>query len=266
MTLTEGIELYLSSLRAAGMRAPTVRLRRQQLSRFAVQVGPRLVADVTVTHLEAWLSVQEWAPNTARSHRAALRGFFRWCERRGHVAASPAEDLPLGPTPRPNPRPVDDEAYRFALLVATDRERLMVRLAAEAGLRRGEVAQVHPERDLYEDLGGWSLIVHGKGGKVRHVPLKDDLARDLRRLPPGYAFPGQIDGHLSAQHVGVLVRRLLPERYSMHKLRTRFGTRAYAATKDLRAVQELLGHSSPATTQVYVAVSGQAMRDAVNAT
>lgn len=264
MTIIDAIALYLSSARASGMRPATVRLRGKQLHRFARQVGPRHVERVTIHDIEAWVAVQEWAPNTARSHRAALRVFFAWCAKRGIVDASPAEDMPLGPTPRPNPRPVDDAAYRFALQVAGRRERLMLRLAAESGLRRGEVAQVHT-RDLFEDLGGWSLVVHGKGGKVRHVPLKADIAAEIRTAEPGYLFPGQIDGHLSAQHVGVLVRRLLPGAYSMHKLRTRFGTRVYAATHDIRAVQELLGHSSPVTTQAYIQVPQDALRAAVNA-
>lgn len=264
MTTKQALELFLIHLAAIGMRAATVDLRRKQLARFARQVPGLLIADIDQETVEAWLAVQDWAPATRRSHLAALRTFFKWCVRRGYLTESPVEDIAQGPMPRPNPRPVDDEAYAFALAVADPRERLLLRLAAEAGLRRAEVAKVHA-RDIFRDLDGWSLIVQGKGGHVRYVPLKDDLARALRACGEGYIFPGNEDGHLSAAHVGVLVRRLLPVHFTMHKLRTRFGTRAYAATRDLRAVQELLGHASPATTQAYIQVPREAMRAAVEA-
>lgn len=63
-----------------------------------------------------------------------------------------------------------------ALRKATDGERLMLRLGAECGLRRFEIAKVH-SRDVMRDLVGWSLVVVGKGDKQRIVPIGDDLAR-----------------------------------------------------------------------------------------
>ena len=69
----------------------------------------------------------------------------------------------------------------------------------------------------------------------------------------GWLFPGQVDGHLSPDYVGTLLRRLLGRGYSAHTLRHRFASRAYAGTRDLLAVQNLLGHSKPETTQRYIA-------------
>lgn len=76
----------------------------------------------------------------------------------------------------------------------------------------------------------------------------------------GYLFSGQIDGHISPGHVGVLLSRLMPAGWSMHKLRHRYATRGYAGTGNLRAVQEALGHASVATTQRYTAVSSAQVR------
>ena len=122
---------------------------------------------------------------------------------------------------------------------------------------------VHPERDMFEDLSGWSLVVHGKGGKRREVPLLEDVARELRALGPGYAFPGEDDGHLSPRWVGTLIGRLLPGDYTMHKLRHRAGTLWHDQIGDLAVVQDLLGHADPKTTRVYVRVNAQRMREAV---
>lgn len=140
----------------------------------------------------------------------------------------------------------------------------MVRMARECGLRRGEIACGHSD-DLMPDLLGWALLVHGKGGKQRIVPVPDDLADALRRLPRGYFFPGRDNGHLSARWVGKLLTRLMPEGWSCHSLRHRFGTDALDESKNIRVVQELLGHAHVNTTQIYTAVDRSEMFAAVRA-
>lgn len=141
---------------------------------------------------------------------------------------------------------------------------LMVTLAARQGMRRAEIARVH-SGDLRPDLVGWSLLVHGKGGKDRLIPLADDVAALLLALPAGWVFPGRIDGHLSADHVGKLIARALPGRWTAHPLRHRFATTAYAGTRDLLAVQELLGHSRPETTRQYIQLPQDSLRAALKA-
>ena len=79
----------------------------------------------------------------------------------------------------------------------------------------------------------------------------------------GYAFPGADDGHLSPRWVGKIVAELLPGTATMHQLRHRFATRAYAVDRDVLTVQQLLGHASPATTQRYVVVPPEAGRRTV---
>ena len=113
------------------------------------------------------------------------------------------------------------------------------------------------------DLVGWSLLVHGKGGRERIVPLADDVAFLLRRRGDGFAFPGQDHGHLSAPRVGELVREALPGHWTAHTLRHHFATRTYAASRDLLAVQRLLGHAKPETTMAYVRVDVDTLRAAV---
>jgi integrase len=163
----------------------------------------------------------------------------------------------------PNPRPAPDQVYRPALAAAGRRERLILRLAADHGLRRGEIAVVH-SRDLVEDLDGWSLVVHGKGGRERLVPLLDDVAAELRSLPDGYAFPGRDGGHLSPRWVGRLVTRLLEGDWTTHKLRHRAATAWWEASgHDVLTVGELLGHADPKTTKLYVRVPTAHLRGIV---
>lgn len=261
------MEKYLNHLAAGGQSRHTIALRRAQLRRLSAYL-PCPLAEASTSLLEGYLGRSDLSNEYRRSLRAAMRGYYGYLQATGARLDNPAAQLPkIKPRP-PKPRPTPDLAYQRALKDATDVERLMLRLGAEAGLRRGEVAQVH-SRDLLDDLGGTSLLVHGKGGRQRLVPLTDSLAGALRSHfkthGPGFAFPGKDAGHLSAAYVGKRISRLLPDGVTMHSLRHRFATRVYAASADLLATQQLLGHASPSTTQLYVAVDGARLRSAVEA-
>lgn len=178
---------------------------------------------------------------------------------------SPALLLPkvAGDTPRPRPAP--DDVWRDLLAAAPPRERMMARLAGEAGLRRAEVAQCRLD-DLVMDRGGWALIVRGKGNKQRIVPVTDSLAREIRSYcQHGYLFPSPAGGHLNPKWVGAIISRLMPPGVTMHALRHRFSSRGYAQTRNIVAVSQALGHSSIATTQRYVAITRDEVRAVVEA-
>ncbi|SBS73755.1 Phage integrase [uncultured Mycobacterium sp.] len=260
----EAIQLWVEWLVAGGASTETIRLRRGIVRSVARQLGTLRPDDVTTEQLIALCARQKWSNDHRRGLRAALIAFYDWSLSNGAATTNPARGLPSVPESKPKPRPAPDRIWRELLDAADPRELLMARLAGEAGLRRGEVAKTHCE-DLIEDLMGWSLIVKGKGDKQRTVPITDALAEAIREylieyLIDGYLFPGQIDGHISPGHVGVLISRLMPDGWSMHKLRHRYASRGYAGTKDIRAVQEALGHASVATTQRYTAVSSREIR------
>jgi integrase/recombinase XerC len=207
-----------------------------------------------------------WKLETRRSERACVRGFFAWAYQTKRVPDYLGDELPKVRQPPAAPRPAPDIAWRRALLAADARTTLMLRLAAEAGLRRGEVAQVHT-RDLLEGVDGAQLLVHGTGQKQRVVPLSDPLAEAIRRRAAGgWLFPSSPDGgHLTPNYVGILVANVLPDGWTMHTLRHRFASRAYRGTRNLRAVQMLLGHASIATTERYTAVDDAEIRAAMTA-
>lgn len=261
-TWSAALSGWVAALRAAGRPETTITTRREHVRWLATWAGERSPWDLSTDDLTTWMGSRTWARETRRGVRSSLRGFYGWALGTGRCEVDPALPLPpIAPAP-PRPHPTPDTAYRAALLAAPPRERLILRLAAECGLRRAEVAVIH-SRDLVEDLDGWSLIVHGKGSRDRMVPLTPGLAVELRALEVGYAFPGDDDGHLSPRWVGKLVTRLLPEGWTMHSLRHRFATRAYAVGSDLLVVQQLLGHASPVTTRVYVQVPNDALRRTV---
>lgn len=225
-------------------------------------------ADLTFSQIVDICSSCNWSNEHRKGVRASLNSFYEFCVANGFAAHNPAAAMPRVPGDKPRPRPCPDDIWRELLDQAEPRERLMARLAGEAGLRRAEVAVCNIS-DLSRGYTSWELLVNGKGGKQRVLPLTDDLACEILRhaggRSRGYLFPGQIDGHISAHHVGKIISRLMPEGWSMHKLRHRFATRGFAGTGDIMAVRDALGHSSVATTQIYTAVAANGVRAVTDA-
>ena len=264
----DAVAQYLVALRAGGAREQTIGLRRSQLARIGrgVGVGPW---DVTGEQLVAWLGERDWSPETRRSHRSALRAFFRWALETGRRRDDPSGCLARVKPAAPRPRPTPEVVYRDALARADERLALALRLGAEMGLRVGEMVLVH-RRDVVPDLTGWSLVVHGKGGKDRVIPMPASLARAVLAAceanGTGWAFPGRVDGHLTSHSLGVIVSRAMPEGVTAHTLRHKAGTDAHRQARgDLLVVKALLGHASVATTERYVATDDAVLRAVVEA-
>lgn len=258
------VDAFLAHQKAGGKPETTRRARRDHLYHLGRRLDVLTPWEVSGDALLDYAGAQDWAKETRRSRRTTFLAFWRWGVATGRCERVVAEALPLVKASTPRPRPAPDAAYRVALLRAPARETLMLRLAAEMGLRRSEVAQVHT-RDLLDDLVGWSLVVHGKGDKDRVVPVPGSLARAIQDADTGYLFPGVWGpGHLSPAYVGKRIRDLLPDDWTMHTLRHRFGTRAYALKSDLLMVQELLGHASPSTTRRYVELDRRRARALVD--
>ena len=256
----EAITGWLTWLAAAGTTTATRRTRRSHLRSTARRLGTHTPADVTTRDLVEILASPTHSPEHRRGLRSSLASFYRWAAANG-VADDISVDLPTVRAVTAAPRPATDEVWLKLLDTAEPRVRLMARLAGEAGMRRAEVAQLHTN-DLVGSIESPDLIVRGKGNKQRVVPITAGLAMKIRTACPdgGYVFPGQVDGHMSPDRVGRLVSEAMGPGWSMHKLRHRYATRGYMATRNLRAVQEALGHSSVATTQRYTAVSDAEIR------
>lgn len=259
----KSIEVWTDTLRAAGLSAQTIKSRRYKMIHLSWLLMPSGPKDVTTEQIVQAFARQQWKPETRKAYRNTISSFFRWLHKSGRRSDDPSLDVPRVKKPHAHPRPCPDRYIAAAMKMATTSERLMIRLGAECGLRRGEIARVHSD-DVVADSTGRSLIVRGKGDKQRIVPLPDDLAGIIMDAR-GYLFPGRFGGHVEESYIGDHISRLLPDGYAAHTLRHRFATTAYAATHDLFVVAELLGHESVETTEHYVAMPDGRLREATAA-
>lgn len=259
----ESINGWTDTLRAAGLSAQTIKSRRYKMVHLATLLMPSGPEDVTTEQIVQAFARQQWKPETRKAYRNTISSFFRWLHKSGRRSDDPSLDVPRVKKPHAHPRPCPDRYIAAAMEKATTSEKLMIRLGAECGLRRGEIARVHSD-DVVADSAGRSLIVRGKGDKQRIVPLPDDLAGIIMDAR-GYLFPGRFGGHVEESYIGDHISRLLPDGYAAHTLRHRFATTAYAATHDLFVVAELLGHESVETTEHYVAMPDGRLREATAA-
>lgn len=259
-SLAEIMPAYQKHLRVKRRSPRTIELRTYQVERFFRATGLEPV-DVKLSHLREWMDNPDWAANTSQVAKSSLSGFFKFAKEEKHLPKNPAKRLESPKVPGGKPKPASDEAVNDALEKATPRVRKMITLGARCGLRAMEIAAVN-SRDVEQTPSGPTLRVLGKGSKTRIVPLSPDVAAMILESD-GYLFPGHDNGHISPAYVSRLVSRVLPPGVTAHKLRHRFATRAYAnSNHNLRAVQELLGHSSVATTQVYAGIADDELRQA----
>jgi site-specific recombinase XerD len=223
-------------------------------------LGPRELADYVT---ELGRARPKLAPATIARNLTAVRSLIRFT-----LGDSRVPQVPLGPrrTRRlpvaPKPREVDKllEALDGDAALAL-RNRALVELVYSAGLRSAEaVALDLADVDFEQEL----VHVRGKGGKERTVPLGEHaaywLARYLREARGELARGAEDALFLSTRGRRLdtsALRRIVP---NPHRLRHAFATHLLEGGADLRVIQELLGHSSLSTTQVYSHVDGRRLR------
>ena len=249
--MTNGATLtcYSTYLTAAGHPPGTIEQYTgwpRRLLRDTAKTADRITTETII----GWLAAHEWAPNTRRKCVQGLRLFFGWVRTSGLRLDDPTTPIKPVRGAASIPRPTPQDVYEAALGAQTGDDRWRLRLAAETGLRRAELAAVHSD-DVTRGVLGYLLWVDGKGRRQRHVPLPDDLASWIRSRR-GHVWPSPRGGHMIPSAVGKRYRRMLGGSWTTHTLRHRYATLAYAATHDIEAVRALLGHDSVRTTQVYI--------------
>ena len=222
------------------------------------------MADATVDDLEGWLYHNPDAARWPRStYFRSLSAFYQWMMRTERIARSPTLRMISPPTPESKPRPLPIEDLTEAIRCAKTREmRAWLALAAFAGLRAGEVARLRREDVRPRATPPTIEVVNGKGGKDRTVVVGPVLLHELgpfmsRRGRLWDTSPREVS-RLASAHFADL---LMP--WTLHNARHFYGTGIYRASHDIRLTQELMGHSSPATTAIYAAVDRDAAAKAV---
>jgi integrase/recombinase XerC len=225
---------------------------------------------------------------TLHNHASGLRGFYRYWIRQGRLKLNPWTGVPLPRLEKRLPRFLTEEQMRGLLLSpqrrldagATDaftaaRDRLAMELLYGGGLRVSEVVGLN-HGDIDEEVGVARVL--GKGRKERLCPLGPVALAVLVRWKTAFApeaAPGDpvlvsaARGRLGVREVQRLLKRHLafaelPIDLTPHKIRHSYATHLLNAGADLRLVQELLGHASLNTTQVYTHVSMARLRDIYN--
>lgn len=230
----------------------------------------------------AYLHECDYAKTTIARRLACLRSFLRYCQREGLVTSNPAKALRTPRTGRKLPHflTIEETARLLETPPANEpeglRDRAMLETMYSGGLRVAELVGLNLES---WDRDANILRVLGKGKKERIAPIGSYASRALDRWlevrEPGEKVPeadqtamflNRFGGRLTTRSVGRMLEKHiliagLNTKTSPHTLRHTFATHMLDGGADLRAVQELLGHKSLTTTQIYTHVSTKRMRE-----
>lgn len=249
------IENYARDIRQlfeAAAEAPLIDLKSHQIRRFIAQLhGKGLGGKSLARMLSAW------------------RGFYTYLIRDHHYTNNPCAGLRAPKSARNLPHTLSpDEAVRMVDLPAADdvlamRDKAMFELLYSSGLRLAELVGLDPDA---LDFGDGSVRVTGKGNKTRIVPLGNHAITALQqwlqartalsRDGESALFISRNGGRISARSVQLRmkewgIKQGLSSNVHPHLLRHSFASHVLQSSGDLRAVQEMLGHASISTTQVY---------------
>lgn len=245
---------YEAHLQRRRRSAKTVALYVRVLRRMDAELAEGL-AVAYAEEIEDWIYARPRSDATYSLYTSIAQGFGKWATdpRRPRLDRNEAGLLDGVRVRRGLPRPVPEEDLAAILAAATGPLLVRIELAAFAGLRCAEIAWL--DRRYVTER---EIRVLGKGSKWRTVPTHPIIWQRVEPLGPGPVAPNADGTRPTAAQVsrdGARRLRKLGFDCSMHQFRHRFATQAYEAVRDIRVVQELLGHEDLNTTLRYVGVN-----------
>jgi len=294
--LSRAVRVYLDHLTVErGLARNTLAAYRRDLDRYLAwlagtgvtdlgTVEPRQVAAYLASLREGTDTHPALAPSSAARAVSAVRGLHRFAVRDRMTAEDPSRDItpPTPPRRLPKALSVDEVESLIAGAAVSDdprglRDRALLEFLYGTGARISEAVGADRDDIDLEDAG---VVLHGKGGRSRLVPLggyaRSALEAYLVRGRPSLSEHGQgtpavflnhRGGRLSRQSAWTILRTaadaagLDPARISPHTLRHSYATHLLDGGADVRVVQELLGHASVTTTQIYTLVTVEHLRE-----
>ena len=203
-------------------------------------------------------------PRTLYRYAQMVKSFMKWY-------GQPMDEFKVK-IPRTLPPYIEDDQIEQLLHVIESkrthkgtivRDKLLVQLDVKTGLRRAELANLEA-RDVHADF---IVVRNGKGGKDRIIPLSSSIAQKLGTFVKGMERNEKVF-KLKAPCISMKIKKFARkagyEDFHAHSIRHKFATDLLERGADLKVVQELLGHENLSTTQVYLAVTSERMREAVN--
>jgi integrase/recombinase XerD len=258
--------------------AADLRAYLDHLEVLAVTAPEDVLREDILDHLGG-LQAAGMAPRSLARHLSAIRGFHRFLVEEGVTESSPAADFDTQRPTRHLPRCLSSEEVERLLaapgMAEKDgaRDSAILELFYSCGLRISELACL-PIRNV--DLAEGTVRVHGKGAKVRLVPLGRDAmgrvrdwlgVREAGKVQDNTLFLSSRGRRMGRSSVWAVVKKHaraanIQQNVTPHMLRHSFATHLLDHGADLRAVQEMLGHKDISTTQIYTHVSVERLREA----
>jgi integrase len=262
------LERYRIWMEGRGLSVRTVTESMITLRRLE-KVSGRPAESVPALAISRFLGGDNLGPRARYTYHVQLAGFYRWLADHDGGANTMAQ-IPRPRLPRSVPRPITTDQLMALLEIRMHRRtRVMILLAAFAGLRAHEIAKVKGQ-DV--DIDARTLHVIGKGGHAATIPLHPLLVEAAESMPRrGWWFPG--NSRRPGQHIlsrGVIdaisdaCRRAGIPGGTAHRLRHWFGTTLVATGTDLRTTQSLLRHSNLASTAIYTQVFDERRVEAID--
>jgi integrase/recombinase XerC len=216
----------------------------------SVEVTPLLVNDF----LSFVSSMQTYKPKTFHRIISTLSSFYRFLYSQEIVTANPLTGIDR---PRIKQQEVKylkhNQVLRLIDSIEDIRDKLIVRTIYATGVRVSELCNINIE-DI--DFDEHTIRIRGKGDKIRTVFIDEDTLAELSKFIGnriiGPLFVGQQGKHISSRAIQHIFKHYAPQGITPHKIRHSYASELYKRSKNLRVVQENLGHTSIKTTEIYL--------------
>ena len=270
------VDSFLADLDHRRCSPQTVRAYRSDLGQIASWAKRRRVSLLDLCHDDLheyakYIGKQGYASATAARKATTLRSFLRWAAEVGRLEHDIYREVVVPQRRQTLPHVLSPEQVGRLLDEARDhpigdhpagRDHLILQLLYDCGLRNAEVVGLRWD-DVKDDL----LLVRGKGGKTRMVPLLPETVEAIRSMPRAsdkilLTVAGNPLSTNDVRRIVAMYGRAISYRVHPHMLRHACATHLLEQGADLRVIQELLGHASVNTTQVYTSVSAAHMKSA----